>query len=211
MSQAPLLVHQLMDYPRSRNGDDNDDERKRRLKLDFLFTFWRIIQEQGVSSTSSTLHTIRMINTDLRISSKTKFCIVTPHVPYTILDLMPAYNLQTINGMICKVLREEKNIWIRICQTLWCQEQTSMIYIRSWIVPYRSSLRDQECPCLNCSDLVDSCSWERKLLICFVTRLESVANCFDGRPTKLLGDAHKLMEMCQMQWLAQLSNRLTSN
>ena len=65
MSQAPLLVHQLMDYPRSRNGDDNDNERKRRLKLDFLFTFWRIIQEQGVSSTSSTLHTIRMINTDL--------------------------------------------------------------------------------------------------------------------------------------------------
>ena len=58
MSQAPLLVHQLMDYPRSRNGDDNDEERKRRLKLDFLLTFWRIIQEQGVSSTSSTLHTI---------------------------------------------------------------------------------------------------------------------------------------------------------
>ena len=124
---------------------------------------------------------------------------------------MPAYNLQTINGMICKVLREEKNIWIRICQTLWCQEQTSMIYIRSWIVPYWSSLRDQECPCLNCSDLVDSCSRERKLLICFVTRLESVANCFDGRPTKLLGDVHKLMETCQLQWLAQLLNGLTSN
>ena len=95
--------------------------------------------------------------------------------------------------------------------TLWYQEQTSMIYLRSWIMPYWSSLRDQECPCLNCSDLVDSCSRERKLLICFVTRLESVANCFDGRPTKLLGDVHKLMEMCQLQWLARLLNRLTSN
>ena len=151
-------------------------------------------------------------NVNSRISSKTKVWLVTRHVPYTILDLMLAYKGRFHEKKVAVFFN-----FVQISHggsesaTLWYQEQTSMIYLRSWIMPYWSSLRDQECPCLNCSDLVDSCSRERKLLICFVTRLESVANCFDGRPTKLLGDAHKLMEMCQLQWLAQLLNRLTSN
>ena len=122
--------------------------------------------------------------------------------------------LQTITSMLGKVSREKKHKdLVMEDQNLLYYDGKSRLawYIRSWIMPYWSSLRDQECPCLNCSDLVDSCSRERKLLICFVTRLESVANCFDGRPTKLLGDVHKLMETCQLQWLAQLLNGLTSN